>query len=139
MKRTALILAAIFLTACAAQEPAKETSTQDAAQAIRDFIDVRELEEVDRLSTSHADRWEQLDQSFLLYKGRRATHLVEFARRCWELDDNSRIVADERRSGSHIYARFDTIRGCRIDKLYALTEHEIAELENIGEAVGSRN
>lgn len=139
MKRTAMIMATVLLSACATQEAAEDQSTQDVAQAVRDFIAVRELEEVDRLSTSHADRWEQLGLNFLLYKGRRETHLVEFNRRCWELDDDSRIVADERRGGSHIYARFDTIRGCRIAKLFALTEHEIAELENIGEAVGSRN
>ena len=139
MKKTALILAAAFLTACATQEPTEENSTQDVAQAVRDFIDVRELEEVNRLSTSQSDHWEQLDLNFLLYKSRRQTYLVEFTRRCWELDDNRRIVADERRSGSHIYARFETIRGCRIRRLFALTEHEVAELENIGEAVGSRN
>jgi hypothetical protein len=139
MKVTALILAAILLAACATQEPGEKPSTQDTAQAIRDFIDVRELEEVPRLPTSKGDHFEPLDQNFLLYEGRRDTHLVEFVRRCWELDDNTRIVADVRRGGPFIYARFDTIRGCRIKSIYALTEHEIAELESIGEAVGSRN
>ena len=139
MKGTALLIATVLLTACAAQDPAEEQSTQDMTQAVRDFIDVRELKEVSRLSTSHADRWVALDPFFLLYTGRRETHLVEFNRRCWELDDNSRIVPDVRRGGSHIHARFDTIRGCRIHKLFELTEHDIAELENIGEAVGSRN
>jgi len=139
MKVTALLLAAVLMTACATQEQAAEQSTQDTAQAVRDYIDVRQLEEVDRLSTSQRDRWEPLDQHFLLYEGRRETYLVEFSRRCWELDDYSRIVADERRGDSYIYARFDTIRGCRINRIFALTEHEIAELESIGEAVGSRN
>jgi hypothetical protein len=127
------------LSACATQERAEDESTQDVAQAVRDFIEVRELQEVGRLTASQGDHWEQLDLNFLLYKGRRETHLVEFNRRCWELDDDSRIVADERRSGSYVYARFDTIRGCRINRLFLLSEHEIAELENIGEAVGSRN
>jgi len=139
MKNTALLLAAVLLTACAAQDPAEEQSTQDTAQAIRDFIEVRDLQSVDKISTSSSDSWTELDQHFLLYEGRRESHLVEFIRRCWELDDNTRIVPDQRRSGSTIYARFDTIRGCRIRHLYELTEHEIAELESIGEAVGSRN
>ena len=67
------------------------------------------------------------------------TYLVEFARRCYELRDNTRIVPDQRWDASKIRARFDTIRGCRVAKIYALTEAEIAELENIGEAPGSRN
>ncbi len=139
MKSTALLLACVLLTACASQDPAKEQSTQDATQAIRDFIAVRDLQNVDKISTSSSDSWTKLDQYFLLYEGRRDSYLVEFVRRCFELDDNSRIVPDERRSGSNIYARFDTIRGCRVQHLYELTEHEVAELESIGEAVGSRN
>lgn len=139
MKVTALFLATVWLAGCATQEQVEEQSTQDAAQAIRDFIGVRELQEVDKISTSFNDGWTELDQNFLLYKGRRGTHLVEFVRRCYELADNTRIVADERRSGSYIYARYDTIRGCRIHRIYALAEHEIVELESIGEAVGSRN
>ena len=139
MKVTVLILAATLLAACATQEPGEKPSTQDTTQAIRDFIDVRGLEEVTRIATSQSDHFEPLDPHFLLYEGRRDAHLVEFVRRCWELDDSTRIVADVRRGGSYIYARSDTIRGCRIKSIYALTEHETAELESIGEAVGSRN
>jgi len=139
MKGTALLIATALLAACAAQDPAEEQSTLDKAQAVRDFIEVRQLQDVSRLSTSQIDHWRQLDQYFVLYEGRRQSHLVEFVRRCWELDDNSRIVPDVRRGGSFIYARSDTIRGCRIKKIYALTEDDVAELDNIGEAVGSRN
>jgi hypothetical protein len=139
MKSTLLLIAAALVTACATQDPADEPSTQDMAQAIEDFIEVRDLQEAEKLSTSSSDRWTALDQNFLLYKGRRETHLIEFVRRCYELDDSNRIIADERRSGSYIYPRFDTIRGCRIKRIFVLTEHEVAELESIGEAVGSRN
>lgn len=139
MKGITLVLVAALLAACATQDEAAEQSTQDMTQAVRDFIAVRDLQDVDKMSTSSNDSWDALDDRFLLYEGRRETHLVEFNRRCWELEDNSRIVADERWSGSYIRARFDTIRGCRIDRIYALAEHEAVELKSIGEAVGSRN
>ena len=53
--------------------------------------------------------------------------------------DNTRITPDKRWDSNKIRARFDTIRGCRIGSVYALTEAELAELESIGEAPGSRN
>jgi len=139
MNATALLLVAALLTACASQDEAEEQSTQDMTQAVRDYIEVRDLQEVNRLMTSANDRWDALDNLFVLYEGRRETHLIEFSRRCWELDDNTRIVADERRDPSYIRPRFDTLRGCRIHRIYALRDDEVAELESIGEAVGSRN
>jgi len=139
MKAMALVLAAALSTACASQDDAEERSTQDMTQAVRDYIEVRGLQEADKISTSSRDHWTELGDRFLLYEGRRETHLVEFNRRCWELSDNTHIVADERRDTSYIRARFDTIRGCRIHRVYALRDDEVAELESIGEAVGSRN
>ncbi|MDH3532263.1 MAG: DUF6491 family protein [Gammaproteobacteria bacterium] len=134
-----LVLGALLLTACAAQDPVAKPSTQDEVQAVRDFIEVGALTEVKKLRTSSGDKTEPIDEHFLIYEGRREAYLVEFGRRCRELNDNTRIVPDERRSANEINAQFDTIRGCRIHKIYALTEEEINELKNIGEAPGSRN
>jgi len=138
-KIAAAIAASIFLAACASQEEQAEESTQDVSQAVRDFIELRELEELDALRSGSNDGWQQLDDRFIVYNGRRETYLVEFTRRCHELSDNTRIVPDKRWDSNTVRARFDTIRGCRIAKIYALDEAEVAELENIGEAPGSRN
>lgn len=134
-----LLFAAVLVAACATQDEKTHTSTQDQVQAVRDFIDVRELAELDKMPTSNSDSWTAIGERFLIYEGRRATYLVEFSRRCFELGDNTRIVADKRWDANNIRSRFDTIRGCRIHQIYALTEAEVAELENIGEAPGSRN
>jgi hypothetical protein len=139
VKAFSLVAGLALLAACAAQDRAPEPSRQDIVQAVRDFIDVRDLVEIDELKTSTRDSWDPIDEYFLIYKGRRDTYLVEFNRRCYELNDNTRIVADRRYSTTEIRARFDTIRGCRIDKIYALTPEEATELENIGESPGSRN
>ncbi|MDH3351018.1 MAG: DUF6491 family protein [Gammaproteobacteria bacterium] len=139
MKTAMLITASALITACAAHDANDSTSRQDQVQAVRDFIDVRQLEEMDAIESRAQDSWESIDDYFLIYKGRNDTYLVDFDRRCWELSDNSRIVADERWDSRRIRARFDTIRGCRIHRIYALTEAEAAELKSLGEAPGSRN
>lgn len=127
------------LAACATQDEQAEQSTQDTAQAVRDFIAVRGLEELPKLRSSGQDRWTSIKDEFLIYEGRREVYLVQFYRRCYELSDNTRIVPDQRWDGNVVHARSDTIRGCRIEKIYALTEAEAAELEQIGESPGSRN
>lgn len=139
MKTVTLIVACALLAACAAQDQTERMSRQDQVQAVRDFIDVRKLDEVDLISTRNQDSWESIEDYFLIYKARKEFYLVDFDRRCFELSDNTRIVADERREANKIRARFDTIRGCRIHRIYALTEAEVAELESLGEAPGSRN
>jgi hypothetical protein len=139
MKIAAAIAAAFFLAACASQDEKAEESTQDVNQAVRDFVELRELEELDALKSGTNDSWQQLSESFIIYSGRRETYLVEFSRRCYELNDNTRITPDKRWDTNAVRAGFDTIRGCRIAKIYGLDEAEVAELENIGEAPGSRN
>jgi len=134
-----ILMLATGLSGCATQDPTEKKSTQDQAQAVRDFIEVRKLEEVSEMHTGSSDSWQEVDQYFLVYEGRRDKYLVEFSRRCYALDDNARIVADRRWEANRIRARFDTIRGCQIGKIFALTEAEAAELESIGEAPGSRN
>ena len=139
MKYACYAVALALLAGCAGQDETDDPSTQDTAQAVRDFIELRELEEVDAMRSGMHDGWTQIDDTFILFRARKDTYLVEFARRCYELRDNTRITADQRWDANTIRARFDTIRGCRIAKIYALTEAEVAELRNIGEAPGSRN
>lgn len=135
-RMTLVLAAAVLAGACASQDEKDDTSTQDITQAVRDYIEVHDLKEVDRMRTGGSNGWRQIDERFILYEGRRDTYLVEFVRRCYELNDRTRIAADKRWDMNEIRARFDTIRGCRIAKIYELNEAEIAELENIGDAPG---
>ena len=139
MKNIIFLLGLILLGGCAGQGEKDDPSTQDTEQAVRDFIELRELTEVPSMRTGSSDGWTEIDENFILYTARRDTYLVEFARACWELRDNTRITPDKRWDAGLIRARYDTLRGCRIHRIYALTEAELAELENIGEAPGSRN
>ncbi|MGI9200441.1 MAG: DUF6491 family protein [Woeseiaceae bacterium] len=132
--RALTALTTIILAACASQE---EQETQDTEQAVRDFIAVRGLPEGDRIRTDGTDSWEKIDQNFIIYEKRKEAFLIEFARRCNELDEVP--VVPDVRHGNEIRPRFDTLRGCRIAKLYPLNEAEVIELKDIGEAPGSRN
>ncbi len=135
MNKLVITAAAMLLSGCATQEKAV---TQDEEQAIRDYILVRGLEEVDRMRSSNSDSWDELDEYFIIYDTRRNTYLVEFNRACHELNEN-RVTPDLRREANTIRARSDTIRGCHIDKIFALTEADVAELKSLGETPGSRN
>jgi hypothetical protein len=115
-----------------------ETVTQDTEQAVRDFIAVRELATTERIRTANDDQWQDIDENFILYLTRHEAYLVEFAWRCRELHQYP-VVPDMRDSSNTIRAKFDTLRGCRIAKIYSLTETEVTELRDIGESPGSRN
>ena len=135
MKTHIILLMLAALAACATQE---EAITQDTEQAIRDFISVRALAETDQVRTANDDSWTELDKKFVLYEARNAVFLFEFTRRCNELNEIP-VVPDARHSGNTVRARFDTLRGCRIARIFPLTEGEVAELANIGASPGSRN
>ena len=139
MKTTLSVVALVLIAGCASQDEQETLSRQDVTQAVQDFIEVRELESLDQLRSGTNDGWTAVGDQFVIYKGRRDEYLVEFARRCHELYDNSRITPDKRWESNVVRARFDTIRGCRITAIYALDEAEVVELKNIGEAPGSRN
>ena len=133
MTRMVLFLMTGLLAACASQpEPAPER------EAVQDFVAVRNLEELDQIRTETNDSWQELNDYYLIYKARRAEYLVEFSRACWELKDQQ-VVADKRWDSRTIRPRFDTMRGCRIGKIYSLTEAESIELRELGETPGSRN
>ena len=121
----ATLLATTLIAGCAGQR-AEEIA--DKNQAVRDFIEVRELESVPKIRTDNYDGWDLITSTFLIYKTRRGDYLTEFSRPCWELYDPNEIRA-----------RFDTLRGCRIAAFYTLTEAEVAELENIGDPPGNQD
>lgn len=135
MNKIHRLLATALLCGCAAQDQA---ATQDTEQAVRDYIEIQGLTETDSMRTSNNDHWDEIDQNFILYVASKETYLIEFDRECRELNQYP-VVPDVRHGGNTVRARFDTIRGCRIARMFHLAEGEIAELSSIGESPGSRN
>jgi hypothetical protein len=140
MKRYLKVPLALFVTvglvACASQQDKPPTSTQDMSQAVRDFIETSGLESVDQVKVGPTDSIKKISGVFILYKGRRENHIMEFDRRCDALDDYRVITPDRRWDLKALRPRVDTIRNCRIAKIYRLTEAELVELKNIGAAPG---
>ena len=135
MFRYSTCIAVFMLAACAAQEQSEGDGME---QAIRDYIEVRKPPELDSMRSSGRDRWTELDPKFIIYTGPHEAFLVEFSNNCYALQEHP-VVADVRREPNKIRARFDTIRGCRIDRIFALTEHDVAELSALGTPVDGGN
>ncbi len=124
-------LLAVTLSACAAP---REDPVQ---QAIEDFVAVSELPEATEIRHRDQLHYEALNDYHVILKDRKNSYLVRFNRRCVELRDLSRITPDVRYESRVLRAKFDTIRGCRIDKIYPLNEGQVEELKSLGDVPGS--
>ena len=81
----------------------------------------------------------RLTDHFVIYEARNDNYLIEFRRRCRELQDNTTVVADRRYDHNRLRVNEDTLRGCRIGKIYPLTKGQAAELQALGEGPGEGN
>ena len=108
-------------------------------QAIRDYIEVGQLPETDQMRTLGRDEWSALTTRFVIYSGRDGPVLLEFGQTCREMFDNSRITADVRYDRHIMRPGSDTLRGCRIHKMYALTEAQAQEIMALAKAAGDGN
>jgi len=132
MKAVLLTVSALLLASCAT------TSRQDAhVQAIEDFIHVGELEAATEIRHYDQTHHEYLNDHFVFLTTRKEQYLVKFVRRCTELRDNTRIKPDVRREAHVIRAKFDTIRGCRIESIYPVNKGQVEELKSLGNVPGS--
>ena len=120
------VSAPLLLAGCvAASTPAPDRD------AVADFVAVRQLEQVEQVRKSVNDGWSRVNDYYVVYETRRGSYHMQFGRRCSELEDTD-VIADRRWDANKIRARFDTLRGCRIERIYVLTEAEVLELESIG-------
>ena len=122
MKRSILVLTIALLAGCAAQS---DTKVDDA---IEDFVTVSGLEELDSINSREQFGISELSERYVLLTTRKDTYLARFTRRCYELNENQ-VTPDIRYDRWTLRARFDTIRGCRIEKFFAIDKAQAEELE----------
>lgn len=127
-----MALAAVLLVGCAAQKESDVSSTID------DFVQVSALEEQDAVRTGGQFAYDYLTERYVILTTRKDKYLVEFHRRCYELKEQD-VTPDIRRDRNVLRAREDTIRGCRIHRLYAIDEGHADELQSLGKALGDKN
>lgn len=130
MKRHVTLVIPMLLVACAT------TGQEERISAVKDFIEVNELEKADSIRTF--DRLDQhvLNERFVIVSTRKEQYLLEYPYPCRD-DPVTRLPKpDIRRDARTIYAGSDTFRGCQIRALYAISEDQAEELKNMGEAPG---
>ena len=133
--KTITCLALLTLVAACAGTPEIPADTE----AVHDYVEVGAIEQVDQIRTHGSDAWTPVTRHFAIYKGRDGRFLLEFTRLCRELYDNTRITPDRRYDHNVMRRGIDTLRGCRIDKMYPLTEAQALEIEALAETAGSGN
>ncbi len=133
MKKQALVLAAMFLGACASNDE----DEQERVEAIDDFIVVSDLEEVASIRSYQQFEQKILNEYYVIVYTRKEQYLLSYERRCYIIYDMPR--EPDRRADPHaIYADTDTLRGCHIKALYPISKEQAAELMEIGLAPGER-
>ena len=124
-----------LLAAACSSTPQSSVDTQ----TVRDYVEVGELEDVQYIRVYAHDSWSRLSDHFVIYEARNDNYLIEFRRRCRELQDNTTIVGDRRYDYNRLRVNEDTLRGCRIGKIYPLTAGQAAELQALGRGPGEGN
>ena len=132
MKRHASLLVLMFLTACAT------TGQEERINAVKDFIEVNELEKADKIRTFERIEQHVLNDRFVIVSTRREQYLLEYPMPCRDDPLTRGPKPDIRRDSSAIYAGSDTFRGCQIRALYPITEDQAEELKSIGKAPGEQ-
>jgi len=133
--RTISLLASLALVAACAGTP----ETPPDTEAVRDYVEVGELAQVDQVRTHGNDGWRPVTRYFVVYEARDGQFLLEFTRACHEIYDNTSITPDRRYDRNVMRRRIDTLRGCRIDKMYPLTEAQVLEIEALVKSARSGN
>lgn len=134
MKALYVISTVAIIAACSGTPEVPEETL-----AVRDYVEVGELQTVNKVRTYRHDSWSYLSDYYVIYKSRNDEYLLEFRRVCRELRDSQLLTPDRRSDHNNMYAGLDTLRGCRIGKMYPLTEAQAIELRHLGHAPGEGN
>ena len=134
MRRSYLTATICLALLAGCSTPIKRVDTE----AVRDYIAAAELAEADqiRFPSLQQPSHRPINEEFALLESRGDHFLLEFRRRCFALYDSNLIAPDVRRESNTIRARFDTIRGRYIDKIYRIDEAQALELGQLGDAPG---
>ena len=133
MNKLLTVSALLIIAACSST-----TQRPQEIEPVRDYVVAAELEEVTQIRLPEQMRYTYVNDRFVTIPTRRGDYLVELQRDCWELrrNDFTPEMVDVRHNQNVLRARFDTIRGCRIAKMYEITAAQRTELTALGDAPG---
>jgi len=133
MNKLLIVPALLIIAGCSST-----TQRPQEIEAVRDYVVAAELEEVTEIRMREQLSYTYVNDRFVTIDTRRGDYLLELQRDCWELRRNEFTpeMVDVRDNPNVLRARFDTIRGCRIAKMYEITAAQRAELTALGDAPG---
>lgn len=142
MKKTTLIVALLALSGCATSATSTPKMQQRQIQATQDFVAAEELTAVGTVRLKGQLSFSVVNERFVTVPGRGGTYLVEFYRDCRSLVDIAVAPGSDTRGGTSLNlnvlrASSDTIRGCRIKKIYEITEAQKEELHALGDEINA--
>jgi hypothetical protein len=130
--RVATVVAGLALGACASDPlyvaPAQET--------IEDYVIASQLQDVDLIRKTDRDSWQYVNDRYIIYRGRPNEYLIEFSHGCDSLDDNGRLPPIDIIHDHRNIRPTDTIRGCIVDRIYAISSNQRRELRQLGQPAG---
>ena len=135
MSRYLTLLSAALVAGCAASGTTQDSIAISKAKTFDDYIEVGQLKELASVRTRDQIHYKAVSEKHIIIYDGKTSYLATFQRACKELKEQH-ITPDVRHERNTIRARFDTIRGCRIESLYALDVGQAEELIQLGEAPG---
>jgi len=126
-KRTIAAVLLTLLAGCATQ------AGPSADDPIADFIAVSELAELRTVRMRQQFSYTEVTERYVILKAHKDRYLVEFRRRCRELNEYE-VTPDRRQDRNVLRSGIDTIRGCIIDRMFAIDIGQAQELEHLGQA-----
>jgi len=132
MKKSVILLAILVVGCSSTPRGSREI------EAVHDFVAAAQLEEVAEIRLWRQMSYTFLNVRFVTIPGRRGDYLVEFQRDCRALTSIEVMpdMVDVRQNRNVLHAKFDTIRGCKISRIFELTDAQSAELKVLGDAPG---
>ncbi len=133
MRILLMVFVLTLLAACAGSTERQEQQNT----AIRDLIEVNELEELDVLRFFRQLDAYEVNRYYVIVGERKKKYLIEYFQRCMS-DYPGRLKPDVRNEARAIRPKSDTFRGCRIKAIYAIDDALAGELLQIGKAPGEK-
>lgn len=96
---------------------------------------VSELKELEKVRLHEPNDYTSVSDRYDILKTRKNFYLIEFRHLCRE-PTGGRVRPDIRYDKNVLRPGIDTIRGCRIGRIFAIDEVQAQELEHLGKAPG---
>lgn len=127
MIKPAMLLWLLMLAGCVTSEVRPEVA------AVRDLIKLEQPDQVDQIRVLNQLHYQYVNDHYVSATQGSRHYLIEFTSRCAALrrGDYTPAMVDTRRDANYINAKWDTIRGCPIDRIYSLSAGQLLEIKQL--------